>query len=183
MRKFKVLLGAAMLLLAGCETMGTEDPSLVDDMPMALSEFTDVPIPENSSMIMEETSIFGRENNWVGTLTYSVPFNVITAFDFYMSEMPKFCWTEITSIRGQHSILNFTRRRRVVLITLDANGRAETQATLVMSPAPVNISRGIDDQRKLQSARLAAREARGNDAAASAPVQQAPVPPETPLMQ
>ncbi|MDR1476965.1 MAG: hypothetical protein LBI17_02445 [Rickettsiales bacterium] len=177
MRKFKVLLGAAMILLAGCKMAETEDSSIVNDMPMAFSEFTDVPIPENSMMIMDETSIFGRENNWVGTLTYQVPFNVITTFDFYMSEMPKFGWTEITSIRGQHSVLNFTRRRRVVLITLDAKGRTETKATLVMSPAPVNISRGIEDQRKQQSARIAAR-GNGTASQAPAPAEPAPVPPQ-----
>ena len=185
MKKFKALMGASLFCLAGCAYLGidqTGGTSALEDIPQSFSEFNDIPIPTNSAMIMNDTSIFGRDNNWIGTLSYSIPYSVYDAFDFYMAEMPKFGWTEITSVRGQRSVLNFTRRRRVVLIMLDAQAQSETMAKLIMAPAPVNISRGIDDQRKLQSARMAAyqdgsAESNGAPADHAAP---APAPAEAP---
>jgi hypothetical protein len=165
MKKFTALMGAALFCLAGCAYMdnlaGAEGASALEDIPQSFSEFNDVPIPTDSAMIMKDTSIFGRDNNWIGTLSYSIPYSVYDAFDFYMAEMPKFGWTEITSVRGHRSVLNFTRRRRVVLIMLDAQSSSETMAQLIMAPAPVNISRGIDDQKKMQSARMAAYQGQG----------------------
>ncbi|MDR2099023.1 MAG: hypothetical protein LBO78_03290, partial [Rickettsiales bacterium] len=88
----------------------------------------------------DKTSIYGRENNWVGKVVFDAPYNTAGVFDFYISEMPKFGWNEITSVRGGTPVMTFLRDSRVALIQLNSGFMSSgTTVTLTMSPAPATI--------------------------------------------
>lgn len=137
MNKFKILFTVLTVVLAGCalDTQYVGSDAKTNDLPYTFSQFSDVPIPENASMNLDKTAIFGRENEWIGKITFSAPYNVGGVFDFYMSEMPKFGWKEITSARGANSVLTYTRDSRVALIQLSPSFQGTT-IILTMSPAP-----------------------------------------------
>lgn len=106
------------------------------DLPYSFSNFTDIPIPERAEMSIDKTSIFGRDNNWLGKLVFSAPYSVGGVYDFYMEEMPKFGWSEITSVRGASSVLTFIRGLRVALIQLSPSTFNGTNIIFTVSPAP-----------------------------------------------
>ena len=141
MTNFKKFLIAVSMLLSACaldtqELGGSSNPD-TSDLPYSFSQFSDIPIPEKATMNLDKTAIFGRENDWVGKITFSAPYSVGGVFDFYMSEMPKFGWEEITSVRGANSVLTYNRDTRVALIQLTpARFNGGTEVVLTMSPAP-----------------------------------------------
>ncbi|MDR3126308.1 MAG: hypothetical protein LBT92_01600 [Rickettsiales bacterium] len=129
----------------------------VGDLPYAFSDFKDIPVPEQSSMNMEKTSIFGRDANWVGKVVFGVPFAVSGMYDFYMSEMPKFGWVEITSVRGNTPALVFIQGKRVSLIQINPGSFEGSVVTFTMAPTPDYIKSVDVDKAALTRARPGAK--------------------------
>jgi hypothetical protein len=127
------------------------------ELPYAFSDFKDIPVPERSSMNMEKTSIFGRDANWVGKVVFSVPFAVSGVYDFYMSEMPKFGWIEITSVRGNTPALVFIQGKRVSLIQINPGSFEGSTITFTMAPTPDYIKSVDVDRAALGRARPGAK--------------------------
>ena len=107
-----------------------------NELPYAFSNFSDIPIPEKAEMDIDRTSIFGRDSDWLGKIVFKAPYSVGGIFDFYMEEMPKFNWIEVTSVRGYNSVLTFKRDSRVALIQLIPSTFAGTQVIFTVSPEP-----------------------------------------------
>ena len=105
-------------------------------LPYSFSNFSDIPIPEQSEMNMTQTAIYGRGTEWLGRLVFSTPYSVGGVYDFYVEEMIKFAWTEITSVRGVNSVLTFMRDNRVALIQLQPSTFRGTDVLFTVSPAP-----------------------------------------------
>ncbi|MCL2438924.1 MAG: hypothetical protein FWD15_00240 [Alphaproteobacteria bacterium] len=132
-----ISLGACQMPERGAE-MGTGTGT--GDLPHTFAEFQDIPIPERARMLLDHTAIYGRSNEWVGKITYTVPFGVSGVYDFYISEMPRFGWDEITSIRGSHSAMTFIQGRRVAMIQISASSASGTIVVINMSPLPPKVS-------------------------------------------
>mgnify|MGYP001552529792 CR=1 FL=1 len=81
------------------------------------AQFREIPIPENATMNLEQTLLFGNDP-LVGRLGFKVPYNQSNMFDFYMQEMPKFGWRELTSIRATNSYLMYSKDNRMAIIQL-----------------------------------------------------------------
>lgn len=138
MNKFKTLLCAVTAVIAGCALDSQElkkDKS--NELPYTFSQFTDIPIPDGSQMDLDKSMMFGRETDWMGKMTFYAPYNVSGVFDFYMEEMPKFNWKELTSVRGSNSVLTYRYNCRVATVQLISNGfRGGTTVIISMAPSP-----------------------------------------------
>jgi hypothetical protein len=174
MKKLNLLFAGFAMLLSACATgTGKNDTAQAADtadLPYIFSEFSDVPVPEGATMNLDRTSIYGRENNWVGKVVFDAPYNTAGVFDFYINEMPKFGWNEITSVRGGNPVMTFIRDSRVALIQLNsAFMSSDSTVTLTMSPAPATIKIADPDEAPAP-------------APAPAPTPKQPMPPAPPSL-
>ncbi len=108
-------------------------------IPPNFAQFSDIPIPEQSVMDLKRTLVFGGQNSWSGRIVFTAPYSQGGLFDFYMAEMPKFGWQEITVVRSQMSVLTFKQANRVATIQLDGD-TAGTEVSFTVSPAGVRAS-------------------------------------------
>ena len=138
MNKFKTLLCVLTAVVSGCSYYEgqTLKKDKTDEMPYTFSQFTDIPIPDGSQMDLDKSMMFGRETDWMGKMTFYAPYNVSGVFDFYMEEMPKFNWKELTSVRGTNSVLTYRYKCRVATVQLVSNGRSGTTVIISMAPSP-----------------------------------------------
>jgi len=109
-------------------------------VPPNFAQFSDIPVPENAQMDLTKTLVFGGQNQWMGRLVISAPYSQGSLFDFYLAEMPKFGWTEVTVVRSKASVLTFSQGERVATIQLDGDA-SNTQVFFTVSPAVAGGSR------------------------------------------
>lgn len=81
------------------------------------AQFREIPVPEKATMDLKKTMLFGNDP-LIGRLAFSAPYSQSNLFDFYMQEMPKFGWREVTVIRSANSFLTFAKDNRVATIQL-----------------------------------------------------------------
>lgn len=103
-------------------------------LPPSFAQFKDIPIPEKASMDLKQSLLFGGESAWIGRLVFTAPYTQNGLFDFYMSEMPKFGWTEITVVRSKVSVLSFRRDTRVATIQLEPDLVSGAVVSFTVSP-------------------------------------------------
>lgn len=136
-----VMCVVTLLGIVGCTAnhnmnSNTSQTASGNTLPYSFSNFSDIPIPEQSEMNMTQTAIYGRGTEWLGRLVFSTPYSVGGVYDFYVEEMKKFAWVEITSVRGINSVLTFMRGNRVALIQLQPSTFRGTDVLFTVSPAP-----------------------------------------------
>ena len=139
MNKFKTVVCALTAVLAGCGTFDSQSlkKDKSQELPYTFSQFTDVPIPDGSQMDLDKSMMFGRETDWMGKMTFYAPYNFSGVFDFYMEEMPKFNWKELTSVRGSNSVLTYRYNCRVATVQLISRGfSGGTEVIISMAPSP-----------------------------------------------
>ncbi len=106
-------------------------------LPPVFNQFSDIPIPERSEMDLKRSLIFGNQQWWTGRLVFASPYSSGGLFDFFMSEMPKFGWQEITVVRSKNSVLTFRQGNRVATILISGdNSGAEVEFTV--SPSSIS---------------------------------------------
>lgn len=128
----KVFALACTLLLISCVS-SQEDFEGTRDMPPNFSRVRGVPIPEKSTMDLGQTLIFGGGQNWVGRLNFSAPYNAAGIFDFYVKEMPGYGWTQLSSIRGDPSILTYQKAERIATIQITSSTMRGTSISMIIS--------------------------------------------------
>ena len=96
------------------------------------AQFKELPIPERATMNLEKTLMFGNAP-MVGRVVFKAPYTQSGLFDFYMQEMPKFGWRELTTIRTTNSVLTFTRDNRVAVIQLTSLKLGRTEVVIDIS--------------------------------------------------
>lgn len=102
--------------------------------PPNFAQFKEIPIPEKATMDLKRTLLFGSDP-LIGRLVFSAPYNQTSIFDFYMLEMPKFGWREITMIRSQNSVMTFQKDNRVATIQLTSTAVSGTDVLFDISLA------------------------------------------------
>lgn len=124
MKKAKLLAGLTFTFLLSACTQELLQPafksgSTIDAIQSAPNfvQFRELPIPENAVMDLKQTLIFGIDP-FVGRLVFSAPYSQSNMFDFYMQEMPKFGWRELTAIRASKSILAFLKDNRLATLQI-----------------------------------------------------------------
>lgn len=147
MKRTIFLFSAGILLLTGAcamdgapmastsSTASTGMDSEGKTLPPVFNQFSDIPIPERSEMDLKRSLIFGNQQWWTGRLVFSSPYASGGLFDFFMSEMPKFGWQEITVVRSKISVLTFRQGNRIATIQITGSSSSEVEFTVSPSSA------------------------------------------------
>ena len=140
-------IAASVALLTGCPLETTQStapvagtntdlraPSEASDVAPSFSQFTDLPMPENSAMDLENTWVLGSEENWTGRLVLAADSSPILMYDFYEREMPKFGWAKVTTVRGSMINMVYDRESRVATIRITADGSSSSVVDVLVAP-------------------------------------------------
>ena len=100
---------------------------------LSFAKFKDIPIPDGSVMDMNNTVIFGSDEEWFGRLSLVPNLSHAETFDFFRYEMPNLNWKEITNVRSTSSVLSYEKENRVVTIQI-SNSYGKTLCSVNMSP-------------------------------------------------
>ena len=74
-------------------------------------------------------------DNWIGRLAMNTSENTTKAYDFFLREMPKFGWQEITTVRSDISIIMFRRGNRIVTVQIKGQTLGGSTIDVTVSPA------------------------------------------------
>lgn len=109
---------------------------------VGFSQFSDIAVPAGARMDVERSLILGARDSWIGRLAMSATGNTTATYDFFLTEMPKFGWQEITTVRSEVSVLTYTRGERVATVQILARTLGGSQIDITVSPrgrpAPVS---------------------------------------------
>lgn len=148
---FSLMFAVMAPVLAGCamsETMGGRGEGTEGTLPPSFAQFNDIPIPEKAMMDLKQSLLLGGESTWIGRLVFAAPYTQNSLFDFYMSEMPKFGWSEITVVRSKISVLSFRRDTRIATIQLESDIVSGTVVSFTVSPRSEKKSAGTTPLKK-----------------------------------
>lgn len=118
-----LMIGCLALFIGGCDYQQMQPSFRAQDSGDAMqskpnfAQFKEIPVPEKATMDLKKTMLFGNDP-LIGRLAFSAPYSQSNLFDFYMQEMPKFGWREITVIRSANSFLTFSKDNRIATIQL-----------------------------------------------------------------
>ncbi len=119
MNKYLTILPIMALLLTGCETLTsvTSDSGKSQTYEQQAA-FPDMPIPQKTKIIPNESLILGRDKSMTGRITLDSEFSVEKVFLYYQQQMPTAGWKELTSLQGEVATIIFTKSDRVANITI-----------------------------------------------------------------
>jgi len=152
--KFKILI-VSLLFLFSCSSNfvdysipksvnSIETNDVNEILEDSFAQFQDIPIPENSIMIIEKTLLLGEKENWIGRLVITNPIKPAKVFDFFKQKLVDYNWVEITSVRSTTSILTYSLDKRVMTIQIEPINFSNTyQSTIsiTMSPSIIPIQK------------------------------------------
>ena len=132
---------SVLSLMVFCTACSTTPKTSLDDSPqqqMNSAEFeglTSNTLPAGAKMINEQTLILGSGDSWVGKITLDVGKDAAIAYRFFLDQYPKQGWSLLSTVRGQNSMLVFTKedRNATVLIT-EGNVVTSGRAVLTVTP-------------------------------------------------
>ncbi len=136
-----VLPSTILLLVAfGCaqkeaETPGTGKSTSTARTATGFAQFSDIAVPAGSKMDVDRSLILGARDNWIGRLAMNTSENTTKAYDFFLREMPKFGWQEITTVRSDISIIMFRRGNRIVTVQIKGQTLGGSTIDVTVSPA------------------------------------------------
>lgn len=138
---FKKLVIVATLFMMACThehvpLKGTDG----NEIPAAFASYSGIPIPEPAYIDLNQTRALGYGENWSGTLIFTAPFPSHEVFDFYISEMPKFGWSDVATVRARISHLTYIKDKKAIQILIEKDGNSESYVTLTAIPNNTGIS-------------------------------------------
>ena len=110
----------------------------------SFAQFEDIPIPENSIMIVEKTLLLGEKDNWIGRLVITNPSKPAKIFDFFKQKLVNYNWIEITSVRSTTSILTYSFDKRVMTIQIEPikySNTYQSSISITMSPSIIPVQK------------------------------------------
>ena len=131
---------ALLLFITGCQKNGvplmSSSVSGTEGLPpeqLSFAKFKDIAIPDGAVMDMENTVIFGSDDEWFGRLAIKPRLSHAETFDFFRYEMPNLSWKEITNVRSTSSVLSYEKDQRILTIQI-SNSYGQTLCLINMSP-------------------------------------------------
>jgi hypothetical protein len=147
-----LLLGVSAILISGCENTASLSASSRPNSEGAVSEpsfaqFSDVPVPTGAKMDLQRSLVLGERDAWIGRLVMTVSANASRTYDFYFSEMPRFSWSPITTVRAGTSILTYSRGSRIATIQISGRTLGGSDISMTVSPkgVPIGPSSGVSN--------------------------------------
>ena len=137
----KALLPLFALLAAACTTAGTVptgSPASADgEQPQqGFVVFTDIPMPADASVELDQTIVLGTGEDWMGRVTIKAKTGLTSVFDFYREQMPQFGWQELTVLRSATSVLTYTRGERIATIQIETKAGPFSGSRIIFSVSP-----------------------------------------------
>jgi len=127
---------------AGTSATGANTAAPAPDQSEAVTHFTqfnDIPVPANADIDLEESLVLGTEDGWIGRLALDVGYEMIEMYGFYQTEMPKFGWEQLTTVRSKVSTMTYRRGNRVSTITLIPGGVSGTEVDFTVAPGNATV--------------------------------------------
>ncbi len=85
-------------------------------------------------MDIDRSLILGARDEWIGRLAMTATGNTTATYDFFLAEMPKFGWQEVTTVRSEVSVLTYTRGDRVATVQILGRTLGGSQIDVTVSP-------------------------------------------------
>lgn len=98
--------------------------------------FTDVPMPANATVDLNNLFVMGNDGAWFGRLVLSPGSSVADMYEFYRREMPRFGWQEVSNIRSATSVLVYQQGDRVATIQILPSGTITSASRVEFSMTP-----------------------------------------------
>ena len=138
-KMFKKVLASIVIALS-LDACATKTPELTGadgtEIPQSFANFPDIPFPQKAYLDLEDTKALGSGENWIGSVTFSAPYNASRLFDFYLSEMPKLRWIEVGIVRTKISHMTYFRDNRTLQILIESHGANDSKVTITAIPNP-----------------------------------------------
>lgn len=141
---------ASLIILAGCQIPNPLAPitdavsggsnasgsaSGGDGPVSTFNQFSDIPIPTDADLDLDQSLVLGGEDGWIGRVSLDVGYDMTEMYTFYEREMPKFGWQQLTTVRAKISTMTYSRGSRVATITLQSELTGGTYVDFTVAPA------------------------------------------------
>lgn len=113
-------------------TGGTSEPG--NRNVAGFAQFSDIAVPPGAKMNVDRTLVLGNQDAWIGRLSLSTSDSATEAYDFFLRQMPKFGWQEITTVRSETSVLTYARGSRIATIQISPRTLGGTRVDITVSP-------------------------------------------------
>ena len=118
---------------SGDRLIATKGPEGDPTLALNFAQFNDIPIPEKSDLVKEDSIIISKKNGWLGRLVFDTSKEHLWVFDFFRNELPKFGWSKLSEIRSDSSLLNYTNKHRMASIQIFDNTWFGSQVSIIVS--------------------------------------------------
>lgn len=98
------------------------------------AQFPDIAVPGGAKMDVERSLVLGARDDWIGRLSMDTSGNSSASYDFFLREMPKFGWQEITTVRSEVSVLTYSRSGRIATIQIRNRTLGGSSIDITVSP-------------------------------------------------
>jgi hypothetical protein len=130
-------LGACGLTSQTATTGSAQNPNDRNASPgPGFVRFTDVPMPANASVDLNNLFVMGNDGAWFGRLVMNPGSSVADMYEFYRREMPRFGWQEVSNIRSATSVLVYQQGERVATIQILPSGTLVSSSRVEFSMTP-----------------------------------------------
>lgn len=110
------------------------------------TQFTDIPIPANAKVDLDNLLVLGTEDGWIGRLALDTGYEMTEMYAFYEREMPRFGWDQITIIRSSISTMTYSRGGRIATITLLPRTTGGSNVDFTVAPGSDSRAAGVPTQ-------------------------------------
>ena len=127
----------ACFLLMSCsgdlkESMG---PAGEPGTELSITQFSDIPIPSGAKLDPTRTIVLGKsQNEWTGRLSFSNSKSLPDNYDFFISELRNFGWTEFDIIRSEIGILTYQSGDRMLITKIQEAILWGSEIEMIASP-------------------------------------------------
>ena len=130
----------AIGLSTGCSSVGDQTSTTETTAGSAgrtaqgFAQFPDIAVPAGAKMDVERSLVLGARDDWIGRLSVSASGSTSASYDFFLREMPKYNWDEITTVRSEVSVLTYGRNNRVATIQIRKRTLGGSSIDITVSP-------------------------------------------------
>mgnify|MGYP004107785631 CR=1 FL=1 len=89
-------------------------------------------------MDVERTIVLGNKEAWIGRVVYTTELDPSRAYDFVFTEMPRFGWSAVSTVRAATSVLTYTRSGRAATIQIKSKALGGASVSMTVSPQGSN---------------------------------------------
>ena len=109
-------------------------PTSAGRTALGFAQFPDIAVPAGAKMDVERTLVLGTRDDWIGRLSMDSGQGPSAAYDFFLREMPKYRWQEITTVRSETSVLTYSRDNRIATIQITKKTLGGSRIDVTVSP-------------------------------------------------